>query len=181
MLTVFGSPITNVQDSLDAFRQHGDRMRGTYRAHYRFDASSESPYAPARLERPESLVESAPGAVFPWEQVYLAAATCAGSDYPMFASHQGIPLDSVDLVIEGVFDPRGEFDDISGFHAPPSARHCFLSLHVEAHVVSSAPQADLEALHRRVIRLARPKQRHGGDHLHRARHEQLPRIPRESG
>jgi hypothetical protein len=38
----------------------------------------------------------------------------------MFASHFKIPLDSVDLLIEGVFDPRGEFDGASGFRAPAS-------------------------------------------------------------
>jgi hypothetical protein len=151
MLVVFGSPISSVQDSLDAFTRHGDRMRGTYRAHYRFDVQSESPYTAPRLERPDCLAGSAPDAVFPWEQIYLSAAMCAGSDYPMFAAHFGIPIDSVDLVIEGVFDPRGEFDDTSGFHAPADAHHCYLSLHVRTTIVSTAPRATLEALHRRVI------------------------------
>jgi hypothetical protein len=46
--------------------------------------------------------------VYPWEQIFVAAANCAGSDYPMLAAHLGIPLDRVEFLIEGVFDPRGE-------------------------------------------------------------------------
>jgi hypothetical protein len=116
----FGQTVSSVQDSLDVFERHGDRIRGTYRARYRFNASQRDPYTAPRLERPECLRSSPPDAIFPWEQIFLAAATCAGSDYPMFASHFKIPLDSVDLLIEGVFDPRGEFDGASGFRAPAS-------------------------------------------------------------
>jgi hypothetical protein len=151
MPVVFGEQVSSVQDSVDAFRRHGDRIRGTYRAHYRFDSRSEHPYVAPRLERPESLRESPTDVTFPWEQVFLAAAACAGSDYPMFAAHLGISLESIDLVVEGVFDPRGEFDGISGFRAPADARHCYLSLHLRAKLVSSAARADLEALHDRAM------------------------------
>jgi hypothetical protein len=34
MLVVFGQTISSVQDSLDVFERLGDRIRGTYRAHY---------------------------------------------------------------------------------------------------------------------------------------------------
>jgi hypothetical protein len=36
----------------------------------------------------------------------MAAANCAGSDYPMLAAHFRVPLERVELVMEGVFDPR---------------------------------------------------------------------------
>ena len=151
MLVVFGQMVSSVQDSLDVFERYGDRVRGTYRAHYRFDASQRDPYTAPRLERPECLEASPADAVYPWEQIYLAAAACAGSDYPMFASHFKIPIDSVDLVVEGVFDPRGEFDGASGFHALADARPCYLSLHLRATIASSAPRDEIERLHQRVM------------------------------
>jgi hypothetical protein len=151
MPVVFGETVFTVEAIIDAFRRHGDRVRGTYRAHYHFDSSSADPYAGVRLERPESLADNPPGVVYPWEQIYLAAAACAGSDYPMLAAHLGIPLDSVDLTIEGVFDPRGEFDALAGYDAPAEARHCFRSLSSRARVVSSASREQLEHLHRRVL------------------------------
>src|SRR6185295_16066636 len=92
-----------------------------------------------------------PDVVYPWEQIFTAAAACAGSDYPMLAAHLDIPLDRVDFVVEGIFDPRGEFDGLGGFEAPASARHCYRSLHVRATVVSSATREVLEHLHKRVL------------------------------
>ncbi len=86
-----------------------------------------------------------------WEQAFLAAATCAGSDYPMLAAHFGIPLDRVDFVVEGVFDPRGEFDGLGGFDAPPEARHCYRTLHFRGTLVSSAPREELRRIHERVL------------------------------
>src|SRR5262249_738835 len=103
------------------------------------------------LERPECLQGNPASVVFPWEQIFVAAATCAGSDYPMFASHLRIPLESVDFVVEGVFDPRPEFDGASGFRAPADARDCYPSLHPRTALVSSAPRADLERLHEHVV------------------------------
>ena len=151
MPIVFGVMASTVEDSIDAFRRHGDRVRGVYRAHYRFDATMGNPYAPPRLERPECLDGNPPDVIFPWEQVYLAAAACAGSDYPMLAEHLGIPLERADVVIEGVFDPRGEFDGLSEFRAPDDARHCYRTLHVRTTLISSAPHRELEKLHERVV------------------------------
>jgi hypothetical protein len=88
---------------------------------------------------------------FPWEQIFTAAATCAGSDYPMLAQHLGIPLERVELVVEGVFDPRGEFDGLGGWDAPADAGPCFLSLHLRATLTSDAPREVLERLHARVV------------------------------
>ena len=151
MPIVFGEMASTVAESIDAFKRYGDRVRGTYRAHYRFDPSMGNPYAPPRLERPECLEDNPPELIYPWEQIYLAAAACAGSDYPVMAAHLGIPLERADVVVEGVFDPRGEFDGLSGFHAPDEARHCYRTLHVRATLVSSATRADLEQLHDRVV------------------------------
>jgi hypothetical protein len=150
MPAVFGEMVLSVEAIVDAFRRHGDRVRGTYRAHYRFDASTRDPYTGVRMERPESLIDD-PATLYPWEQVYAAAAACAGSDYPMLALHFGIPLESIDFTVEGLFDPRGEFDGLAGFIAPADARHCFRSLHLRARLVSSAPRERLESLHTRVI------------------------------
>ena len=151
MPIVFGETVTSVEQIVAAFERHGDRVRGTYRAHYRFDAETPDPYAPPRLERPESLSENPPEVVYPWEAVFLAAAACAGSDYPIFAAHLGIPLERVDFVVEGLFDPRGEFDGFSGYEAPADALDCYLALHLRATLVSSADPAELARLHARVV------------------------------
>src|SRR5438132_653763 len=121
MPNVFGRDVSSVAEIVDAFRGHGDAVRGTYRARYVFDQATLDPYAGSRLERPPSMVGNPPGVIYPWEQVFLAAAACAGSDYPMLASHFGVPLSRVELVVAGLFDPRGEFDGLDGFEAPPDA------------------------------------------------------------
>jgi hypothetical protein len=151
MPVVFGESVWSVEDIVAAFRTHGDRVRGTYRAHYRYDPSMQNPYSAPRLERPDALRDNPPDVIYPWEQIFLAAAACAGSDYPMLAAHFGIPLDRVDFVVEGVFDPRDEFSGLDGFVAPNDARHCYRSLHLSARVVSDAPLETLERIHARVI------------------------------
>ena len=151
MPVVFGEMVSSVEAIVAACDRHGDRLRGTYRAHYRFDATTVDPYTAARLERPEALAANPPDAIYPWEQIFLAAATCAGSDYPMLAAHFGIPLDRVDFVVEGVFDPRGEFDGLGGFDAPPEARHCYRTLHFRGTLVSSALREELQRIHERVL------------------------------
>ncbi len=151
MPVVFGEAVSTVKDIVRVLKQHGDAVRGTYRARYRFDPQSSDPYAPPLLERPLSLKGNAPAVVYPWEQIFAAAAACAGSDYPMLAAHAGIDLRSVEFSVEGVFDPRGEFDGLDGLAAPSDARHCFLTLHLSATLTSSAPRAALERIHERVI------------------------------
>jgi len=151
MPIVFGEMASSVEEIVGAFTRHGDRVRGTYRAHYRFDATTRDPYSAPRLERPDSLRENPPDVIYPWEQVFLAAAACAGSDYPMLAAYDGVPLERVDFVVEGVFDPRGEFDGLAGYSAPNDARHCYITLHFRATTVSSAPRAELERIHARVL------------------------------
>jgi len=151
MPVVFGEMVSSVEEIVAACDRHGDRLCGTYRAHYRFDATTTNPYTAPRLERPEALEHNAPDVIYPWEQVFLAAAACAGSDYPMLAAHFGIPLERVEFVVEGVFDPRGEFDGLGGFDAPADARHCYRTLHFRATTVSSAPREELERIHERVL------------------------------
>jgi hypothetical protein len=130
MPIVFGESVTSVNDCLRVFQLHGDAVRETYRARYVSDQRSQDPYHGARLERPPSLLESPPEVVYPWEQIFVAAAKCVGSDYPMLAAHLGIALDRVQFIIEGAFDPRGEFDRLNGFRAPSDAALCYLSLHL---------------------------------------------------
>lgn len=151
MPVVFGEMVSSVEEIVELFGRYGDRVSGTYRAHYRFGQNTSDPYTAPRLERPESLRDNPPNAAYPWEQIFLAAAACAGSDYPMLAAHFGVPLERVDFVVEGVFDPRGEFGGLSGFEAPPEARHCYRTLHLRATVVSSAPRAEIERIHDRVL------------------------------
>jgi hypothetical protein len=151
MPIIFGEMAASVEEILAAFDRHGQRVRGTYRAHYRYDANTRNPYTAPRLERPESLESNPADVVYPWEQIFIAAATCAGSDYPMLAAHFGISLERVDFVVEGVFDPRGEFDGLAGFHAPADARYCYPALHLRATMFSSAPRDRLEMLHQRVL------------------------------
>jgi hypothetical protein len=151
MPIVYGEMAFSVEEIVDVFERYGDRVRGTYRAHYRFDPSVRDPYTAPRLERPESLRGNPPDVVYPWEQIFMAAAACAGSDYPMLAAHYGVPLERVEFVVEGVFDARGEFDGLAGFRAPADARHCYLRLHLRATTVSPAPRAALERIHERVL------------------------------
>jgi hypothetical protein len=151
MPIVFGVSANSVDEIVAAFARHGDRVRGTYRAHYRFDEHAANPYSPPRLERPESLKDNPPDVLYPWEQIVVAAATCAGSDYPMLAAHHGLRLARVDFTVDALFDPRDEFDGLGGFHAPADARHCFLALHLHATLVSSAPRAALERVHEHVV------------------------------
>jgi uncharacterized OsmC-like protein len=151
MPIVFGEPVTAVGDIVAALKKHGDAVRGTYRARYRFDARSSNVYGPPELERPASLSNNAATVVYPWEQIFAAAAACAGSDYPMLAAHAGIDLEAAEFVVEGVFDPRGEFDGLDGLAAPVDARHCFLSLHLIAILTSPAPRKALERIHERVM------------------------------
>lgn len=150
MPIVFGRQVQSVEEIVDAFQRHGDSVRGTYRARYTWAPSSADPYSGAVFERPAALRDNPPTVVFPWEQLFLAAASCAGSDYPMFASHLRVPLQRVEFVVEGVFDPRPEFSGLGGFEAPTS--HCYSSLHLRATLESSAPRDALEKLHARVVR-----------------------------
>lgn len=151
MPVVFGESVWSVEEIVGVFNRYGDRVRGTYRAHYRFDPSTQNPYSAPRLERPEALRDNPSDVIYPWEQIFLAAAACAGSDYPMLAAHFGVPLDRVTFVVEGVFDPRGEFDGLAGFAAPNDARHCYRSLHLHATLVSDAPREALERIHAHVV------------------------------
>src|SRR5690349_19182991 len=151
MPVVFGEMVSSVEAIVAACERHGDRLRGTYRAHYRFDTNTVDPYTAPRLERPEGLAGNPPDAIYPWEQIFLAAAACAGSDYPMLAAHFGVPLERVDFVVEGVFDPRPQFDGLGGYVAPNDVRHAYSGLHLRATTVSSASRADLERIHAHVV------------------------------
>ena len=151
MPVVFGEMVSSVEAIAAACERHGDRLCGTYRAHYRFDPGMRNPYSAPRLERPDSLRDNPPDVIYPWEQIFLAAAACAGSDYPMLAAHFGVALDRVDFVVEGVFDPRDEFDGLAGYSAPNDARHCYRTLHLSATLVSPAPRSVLERIHARVV------------------------------
>ncbi|MGH7742108.1 MAG: hypothetical protein ACRENS_08805 [Candidatus Eiseniibacteriota bacterium] len=70
----------------------------------------------------------------------------------MIATYQRIPLARVEFTVEGVFDPRGEFDGLGDFRAPTDAAHCYLALHLRATLTSSAPADALESIHRHVTR-----------------------------
>src|SRR5262249_19105890 len=100
MPIVFGRNAQTVEEIVDVFRAHGDDVRGTYRARYQWDPHRDA-YSSAVLERPAFLRDNPAHVVFPWEQIFLAAATCVGADYPMLAAHLGVPLDRVELVVEG--------------------------------------------------------------------------------
>ncbi len=151
MPVVFDEPVNSVDEIVQALRRHGDRVRGIYRARYVFDERSKDPYAGTTLERPASLLGNPESRVYPWEQIFMAAAACAGSDYPMLAAHFGVPLDRVELQVEGLFDPRGEFDGLCDYSAPPDAAPCYLSLHLKTWLVSRADRGTLENIHRRVM------------------------------
>jgi hypothetical protein len=147
MPILFGRPAASVEELVTVFRAHGADVRGTYRARYAWARGTGDLYADALLERPASLEGNPADVVFPWERIFLAAATCAGSDYPMIAKHLGVPLDRVELVVEGLFDPRGEFHGLGGFDAPADAGPCYLALHLRATLTSPARRDVLEKIH----------------------------------
>jgi hypothetical protein len=151
MPRVFGRDARTVEELVDVFRSFGPAVRGTYRAHYAWRRRSDHPYVAARLERPPALRGNPEEVLFPWEQIFTAAATCTGSDYPMLAAHLGVSLDEVALVVEAVFDPRGEFHGLAGFEAPADAAPCYLSLHVRATLTSAAPREVLQKIHAHVV------------------------------
>lgn len=151
MPIVFGRQARSIEEIAEVFRLFGDKVRGTYRARYVWTPRSDDPYAGTSLERPESLRENPAGVVFPWEQIFVSAAACAGSDYPMIAAHRKIALARVELVLEGVFDPRFEFDGLGGFDAPREVSHAYAGLHVAVKLTSNAPQEVLRDLHARVL------------------------------
>jgi len=151
MPNLFGQDISSVDEITDAFRRHGNTVRMTYRARYVFDETTRDPYAGTRLERPAPMVGNPSGVVYPWEQIFVAAASCAGSDYPVLAKYFGVPLMRVEFLVEGVFDPRGEFDGLGGLEAPSDAAPAYLSLHLRATVASDGSADALQAIHRRVI------------------------------
>ena len=150
MPNVFGRDVQTVEEIVKVFQAHGDDVRGTYRARYQWSPQSDA-YSSAILERPSFLRDNPAHVVFPWEQIFLAAATCAGADYPMIAAHLGAPLDRVEFVVEGVFDPRGEFHGLGGFDAPADAAPCYISLHLRATLRSTARRDVLEKIHRHVV------------------------------
>jgi hypothetical protein len=57
----------------------------------------------------------------------------------------------VEFVVEGVFDPRWEFDGLAGYAGPADAKHCYLGLHLRTTLRSSAPEEALAGIHRRVL------------------------------
>ena len=61
MPVVFGEMVSSVEEIVAACDRHGDRLCGTYRAHYRFDATTTDPYTAPRLERPEAPDHCPPG------------------------------------------------------------------------------------------------------------------------
>jgi uncharacterized OsmC-like protein len=97
------------------------------------------------------MVGNPAGKIYPWEQMFVSAASCAGSDYPMIAQHFGVPIERVEFVVEGVFDPRGEFTGLAGFEAPRDALRGYLSLHLATTITSDASADDLQLIHRRVV------------------------------
>src|SRR5262245_60377715 len=118
---------------------------------YRRRGDRRSAYSGTTLERPPSLAGNDPGVVYPWEQIFVALAACAGSDYPMLAAHDGVRLECVELIVEGLFDPRGEFDGLAGFTAPADSARCFLALHLHTRLRSPAARQHLERIHARVL------------------------------
>ena len=91
MPVVFGEMVSSIEEIVAACDRYGDRLRGTYRAHYRFDATTIDPYTAPRLERPEALAGNPPDAIYPWEQIFLAAAFDA---WRPFLERQLVALDA---------------------------------------------------------------------------------------
>lgn len=151
MVNLNGKEVSSVSEILEAFRESPSSFPCTYRVRYRFGMGSHDPYAGASMERPAVLSMNEPGA-YPWEAILVAAANCAGSDYPMLAEHFGVPLDGVDIELSAVFDPRGEFEGLGTIPQHKAGdRNCYQSLHWKATLVSSAPREALARVHERAL------------------------------
>jgi hypothetical protein len=152
MPIVFGEEAYSVPQILDVCRRHGDKIRGTYVVHYSLGGGANNPYQGARLHRPPSLAKEDPHAIYPWEQILMAAANCAGSDYPMLADYWGIPFDALDVEFSAVFDPRGEFEGLDPkVPFPADSKPCYLGFTWKATITSDAPEADLRRIHERAM------------------------------
>ncbi len=152
MPIVFGEEAYSIPEILAVFRKHGDKVRGTYTVRYRFGGGDRNPYAGASMERPAMFKDEDPHAIYPWESILVAAANCAGSDYPMIAAHWGIPLEAVDIDLKAVFDPRGEFSGVDpAWKGIPEAPASYQSFRWSATLTSSAPREQLERLQKRVL------------------------------
>jgi hypothetical protein len=153
MVNVCGKEVQSVDEIVAICKERGDAVRGTYKARYFFGGRYDhNPYHGAALERPMSFMGNDPDAIYPWEQILVAAAQCGGSDYPMLAEYWGIPLQSVAIELEAVFDPRGEFSNlVPGFAGIKEQPNCYQSLKWKVTLASTAPKADLEKLNKRVL------------------------------
>lgn len=151
MPNVFGEELYSIPEFIDAFRKHGDRMRGTYTVRYEFGGGMTNPYTGASLKRPPALAKEDPHALYPWEQILMAAANCAGSDYPILAQYWGIPLDRVEVEFTAVFDPRGEFGGLEPDVTIPDGPRSYQAFHWAATVTSPAPRPAIERVHQRAL------------------------------
>jgi|SRR5581483_5249445 len=148
MVNLNGAEVNSVAEIVEHFRAHGKRFPSTYRVTY---ALGPDAYAGARIERPAAFRLNAPG-LYPWEQLLVAAANCAGSDYPMLAEHYGVDLQRLDITFEADFDPRGEFAGLDPkLPASDGMRHCYLAFRWHARVRSDAPKDVLQRIHDRVL------------------------------
>ena len=150
MVNLNGKEVNSVSEILDEFREHPHSYPGTYRVRYTFGPQSDA-YHGARLERPAAFRMNAGGA-YPWETIIVAAANCAGSDYPMLAEHYDVDLAGVEIELEADFDPRGEFAGLrESLPATPEMRHCYRAFRWKATLHSSASPEKLRTIHERVL------------------------------
>jgi uncharacterized OsmC-like protein len=149
MVNINSNEINSVAEILEEFRENPHSYPGTYTARYSYGTRSQAnAYAAARLERPKPFRMNGQGA-YPWESILLAAATCGGSDYPMYAEHYGVEIDDVEVVLEADFDPRGEFVGLDpSVGAEP---HCYRAFRWNVTLRSDAPRDVLEKIHARVL------------------------------
>jgi hypothetical protein len=68
----------------------------------------------------------------------------------MLAAHFGVPLERVDFVVEGVFDPRGEFGGL-GIRGPARSAALLSVAALQGYDRPAAPRAEIERIHERVL------------------------------
>ncbi|WP_433261737.1 OsmC family protein [Actinosynnema sp. CS-041913] len=132
-----------------AIREDATKARTTWAAHVRWQGGFRSEarvrgFAPTASDEPPAL-GGGDSAANPVEQLLSALGNCLAVGYAANATVAGIAIDRLTIDLKGDIDLR-VFLGLAEGHAG------FDTISANVHIESSAPRADIEALHAKVVR-----------------------------